>query len=131
MNGMSNVLNTCGCCEGVEQLTPATILNRPGLNALAYRVGIQATFLETMLARLSNIGIPLGELDTVLNDPDKAAQLIFPLLPLTTRSTDDPAIALDGLIHALALDGERSGIIVSHAVNQQDGMFDLVGKHEG
>ena len=94
MNGTSNVLNTCGCCEGVEQLTPATILNRPGLNALAYRVGIQATFLETMLARLSNMGIPLGELDTVLNDPDKAAQLIFPLLTLTTRSTDDPAIAL-------------------------------------
>ena len=94
MNGTSNVLNTCGCCEGVEQLTPATILNRPGLNALAYRVGIQATFLETMLARLSNMGIPLGELDTVLNDPDKAAQLIFPLLGLTTRSTDDPAIAL-------------------------------------
>jgi len=35
MNGTSNVLNTCGCCEGVEQLTPATIINRPGLNALA------------------------------------------------------------------------------------------------
>jgi predicted phage baseplate assembly protein len=94
MNGTSNVLNTCGCCEGVEQLTPATIINRPGLNALAYRVGIQATFLETMLARLSNMGIPLGELDTVLNDPDKAAQLIYPLLGLTTRSKDDPAIAL-------------------------------------
>jgi len=94
MNGTSNVVNTCGCCEGVEQLTPATIMNRPGLNALAYRVGIQATFLETMLARLSNMGIPLGELDIVLNDPDKAAQLIFPLQGLTTRSTDDPAIAL-------------------------------------
>lgn len=94
MNGTSNILNTCGCCEGMQQLTPATIINRPGLNALNYRVGIQATFLETMLARLSNMGIPLGELDIVLNDPDKAAQLIFPLRGLTTRSTDDPAIAL-------------------------------------
>ena len=94
MNGTSNILNTCGCCEGVQQLTSATIINRPGLNALNYRVGIQATFLETMLARLSNMGIPLGELDIVLNDPDKAAQLIFPLRGLTTRSTEDPAIAL-------------------------------------
>ena len=44
----------CGCCEGTEVLTPVTINNRPGLSALAYRVGTQARFFETMKARLSS-----------------------------------------------------------------------------
>jgi hypothetical protein len=62
---------TCGCCEGVEPITPVRITNRPGLDALAYRVGSHARFLETMLARLSKR-----------------------LRPLTTRAADDPSIAL-------------------------------------
>lgn len=45
---------TCGCCEGVEVLTPQEIANRPGLDALAYRAGLHSTFLETMRARLSS-----------------------------------------------------------------------------
>lgn len=48
------MIKQCGCCEGIEILTPAPIVNRPGLNALSYRVGTHATFLETMLARLSS-----------------------------------------------------------------------------
>ncbi|HVB21520.1 MAG TPA: putative baseplate assembly protein [Ktedonobacteraceae bacterium] len=95
MSGAINQAPTfCGCCEGVAQLTPATIANRPGLSTLAYRVGIQATFLETMLARLSNMGIPLGELNTILDDPSKANALQYPLNALTTRATGDPSIAL-------------------------------------
>lgn len=94
MNVMSNSINTCGCCEGIEQVTPTAIVNRPGLSALTYRVGIHATFLETMLARLSNMGIPLGELDTILDDPTQAEQLRYPLRGLTTRSLDDPSIAM-------------------------------------
>lgn len=43
----------CGCCEGTEPVTPESTANRPGLDALAYRVGTHASFLETMLARLS------------------------------------------------------------------------------
>src|SRR5712691_10553494 len=43
----------CGCCEGIEQLTPIAIANRPGLDALIYRVGMHASFLETMRACLS------------------------------------------------------------------------------
>jgi hypothetical protein len=43
----------CGCCEGIERLTPATIENRPGLSSLAYRVGTHATFLASMEAALS------------------------------------------------------------------------------
>ena len=46
-------LNTCGCCSGLEPLTPATISNSPGLTALAYRVGTHGSFKETMLAAIS------------------------------------------------------------------------------
>jgi predicted phage baseplate assembly protein len=61
----------CGCCEGVEVLTPGSVANPPGLGALAYRVGTHATFLETMKARLSR------------------------LVPgLRSRAADDPSIAL-------------------------------------
>lgn len=45
----------CGCCEGIEALTPLSTANRPGLPALSYRIGTHATFLETMKARLSNL----------------------------------------------------------------------------
>jgi hypothetical protein len=48
----------CGCCEGIEKLTPLRIGNRPGLRALSYRVGTHATFLETMKARLSSSEFP-------------------------------------------------------------------------
>ncbi|HUJ71998.1 MAG TPA: hypothetical protein VLZ30_07125, partial [Verrucomicrobiae bacterium] len=66
---------TCGCCEGVEQVTPLPIANRPGLPALSYRVGTHATFLETMVARLSSNDFPA-------------------LAALRTRDPGDPAIAL-------------------------------------
>ncbi|HEY4561382.1 MAG TPA: hypothetical protein VIJ36_00295, partial [Thermoanaerobaculia bacterium] len=62
----------CGCCEGTEPLTPRTIFNRPGLDALAYRIGTQSAFLETMKAELSSEA----------------------LAGLTTREGSDPSIAL-------------------------------------
>ncbi len=65
----------CGCCEGAEKLTPMTTANRPGLPALSYRVGTHATFLETMLARLSSGDYPA-------------------LAGLKTREPSDPSIAL-------------------------------------
>lgn len=72
---MKQMLEDCGCCEGIEIMTPQTTANRPGLTALSYRIGTQATFLETMLARLSSSDYPK-------------------LAELTTRETDDPSIAL-------------------------------------
>ncbi|MBV6696776.1 putative baseplate assembly protein [Kitasatospora aureofaciens] len=63
----------CGCCAGVEAVTPTPILNPPGLPALTYRAGTYATFRASMLARLAG----RRALD-----------------PLTTREPDDPAIAL-------------------------------------
>ena len=86
--------DTCGCCEGIEQITPITISNRPGLSTLVYRIGTHATFLDTMLARLCNQIIPIGELGPLLPpdaDPDTP---VYPLQALTTRSTGDPSIAL-------------------------------------
>src|SRR4051794_3524155 len=64
----------CGCCTGVEGLTPAPVANRPGLSALAYRVGTHARFLASMQARLSSRDYPA-------------------LAALTTRAGSDAALA--------------------------------------
>lgn len=63
----------CGCCQGAGGATPVFLENRPGLSALAYRVGTHARFKESMLAGISA----------------KPA-----LRALTTRDDDDPTIAL-------------------------------------
>lgn len=65
----------CGCCEGVEILTPATIGNRPGLDSIEYRAGTHGTFLETMKARLAG---------------SEFSSLAF----LKTRNSNDPSLAL-------------------------------------
>jgi hypothetical protein len=72
---MKPMTEACGCCEGIEIVTPEPTANRPGLSALSYRIGTHAAFLETMLARLSGSDYPK-------------------LAELKTRETDDPAIAL-------------------------------------
>jgi predicted phage baseplate assembly protein len=66
---------TCGCCTGTEILTPQPTANRPGLDALAGRIGTHATFIESMKARLASAEFP-------------------ELRALTTRDASDPAIAL-------------------------------------
>ena len=66
---------SCGCCEGVERLTPRATANRPGLTELAYRIGTHADFMETMQARLSSYNFP-------------------ELAGLTTRDGSDPSLAL-------------------------------------
>jgi len=43
----------CGCCEGIRVLTPLPTENRPGLDAMAVRIGTHGSFLATMKARLS------------------------------------------------------------------------------
>ena len=69
---------SCGCCAGVERLTPAATTNPPGLDSLHYRVGTHGSFLETMLARLSSLRIGSTS----------------PLAGLKVRTGDDPSIAL-------------------------------------
>lgn len=66
-------LNDCGCCAGLSNQTPVQLNNRPGLAAIAYRVGNHAQFKQTMLAHLWG----------------QAA-----LRELNTRADDDFAIAL-------------------------------------
>lgn len=67
--------DACGCCEGVEAVTPLPTANRPGLSKIVYRIGTHASFLETMMARLSSRDYP-------------------ELSGLTTRDAADPSIAL-------------------------------------
>jgi predicted phage baseplate assembly protein len=76
----------CNCCTGLETVTPEPVANRPGLPSLTYRMGTHATFLESMLARLSSLC--LGSLEEC-----RMGQGSYPLRALTTRSPADPAIA--------------------------------------
>jgi hypothetical protein len=54
----TTTLTCCGCSEGITQETPQPIENRPGLSAIAYRVGTYTQFYETLLARISQSGQP-------------------------------------------------------------------------
>jgi hypothetical protein len=66
---VSNLLNDCGCCAGIEQQTPQMIWNRPGLRTIAYRVGTQAQFKASLLARIqSSRQIALKALQTRQDD---------------------------------------------------------------
>ena len=65
--------DNCGCCAGVSPLTPVDETQPPGQTALAMRIGTHGRFRQSMLADLA----------------DEAA-----LAGLTTRDSDDPAIAL-------------------------------------
>ncbi|KPU55474.1 putative baseplate assembly protein [Pseudomonas fluorescens] len=80
----------CGCCAGIKVLTPVDELNPPGQTTLHYRVGTHGRFRESQLARLS--GQP-------------------PLLGLSTRDADDPALALldawAGVLDVLSFYQER------------------------
>lgn len=53
-----NSSDDCGCCEGLTAETPVEVVNRPGLPAVAYRVGIHSRFKDSMLARLSSSELP-------------------------------------------------------------------------
>ncbi|MGC2108261.1 MAG: putative baseplate assembly protein [Candidatus Korobacteraceae bacterium] len=79
----------CGCCAGVQSVTPEAEQNRPGLAAISYRVGTYATFFESMIARLSSL-----YLDVPAIDGSGTSARLYPLKQLTTRDPADPAIAL-------------------------------------
>jgi hypothetical protein len=69
-----HTLDDCGCCAAFTAATGPPG-NRPGLSAIAYRVGTHAQFKQAMLAALSDVDLPA-------------------LAPLTTRADDDFSIAL-------------------------------------
>src|SRR5579863_7882148 len=78
----------CGCCSGIQIITPVQEQNRPGLSEISYRVGTYATFFETMVARLSSLYLDVPNADNT------GTQRIYPLKGLTTRDLSDPSIAL-------------------------------------
>ena len=63
----------CECCEPAAVPTPLAVENRPGLSAIAYRVGTYASFRQAML-------------QAIASTPS--------LAPLRTRSSDDHAITV-------------------------------------
>lgn len=77
----------CGCCEGLGKSVPLSTANRPYLNAITYRVGTHATFLETMIASLTDhrlaMALESGKIEK-----------ICPLRALKVRGSDDPSIAI-------------------------------------
>ncbi|HJV59893.1 MAG TPA: hypothetical protein VJ743_03050, partial [Albitalea sp.] len=99
----------CGCCEGVQQLTPADETNGPGLAALRYRVGTHGQFLQTMKARLSTTTV-----QGVGSDGQTPATF-RPLQGLTTRDSSDPSIAL---LDAWATVGDVLGFYQERIANE-------------
>jgi predicted phage baseplate assembly protein len=67
--------DACGCCEGVSIKAPAVLYNRPGLSAVAYRIGTHSEVLASLQAKLSSREYPA-------------------LAKLRTRDSDDFSIAL-------------------------------------
>ncbi|MEM9118730.1 MAG: hypothetical protein AAGD09_12720, partial [Cyanobacteria bacterium P01_F01_bin.56] len=103
------MINPCGCCAGLEPLTPQSTANRPGLDQLRYRIGTHAVFLETMKARLSlhefstedeAAIVELGDdssdenTDTSVAPAASTVSARRPLQALKTRDSDDFTIAL-------------------------------------
>lgn len=86
----------CGgpCCAGVHPVTPRTLYNRPGLDALDYRAGTHSGLLESMIARLAS-------------RPELAGY--------TTRAPDDPGIAM---LDCWALVGNIVTFYAERAVNE-------------
>jgi predicted phage baseplate assembly protein len=79
---------SCGCCEGTRKITPVSTVNRPGLDALTYRIGTHGAFFQTMKARLANMIVEAPGAD------GQTIETFYPLQGLTTRDPSDPAMAL-------------------------------------
>jgi hypothetical protein len=65
-----NRTERCGCCEGIGACTPEQIANRPGLSAVAYRIGTHARFKESLLARLASEDLPALQALRTRDDDD-------------------------------------------------------------
>lgn len=68
--------NTCGCCEGKTVSTPVELQNRAGLSAIAYRVGTQTRFKDTMLTRLTSKDYPPLQRFKTRDDADFSIALL-------------------------------------------------------
>lgn len=75
ISATSSPQDACGCCDGVSVQAPSVLYNRPGLAAIAYRIGTHAEVYASLRARLSSQDHPA-------------------LAKLRTRDGDDFSIAL-------------------------------------
>jgi hypothetical protein len=102
---MTDQLNNCLPCDGIQVITPRPVYNRPGLDALKYRIGTHSSFFESLLARISTLTAEeLAELSLSVNQrvqqrrnrkAKSPSKTEHPLRDwLTTREKNDPAIAM-------------------------------------
>jgi hypothetical protein len=75
-----------GCDGCASETIDEGVHNRPGLNALSYRVGTYRTFLNALLARLPT--------ETDGQEPAPGAPAARPLAGLNSAAPNDPLIAL-------------------------------------
>lgn len=61
---------SCDCCAGVERDTPLAVHNRPGLGAIAYRIGSYTQFRTSLHAGLSSAELPALERLRTRDDDD-------------------------------------------------------------
>jgi len=73
---MNGQLDSCHCCEGLTAQTPAAVANRPGLSAIAYRVGTHSQFKESMFAALSDATRPALQSIKTRDDDDFSIALL-------------------------------------------------------
>ena len=110
----------CNCCSGVQQRTPRSVSNPQGRQALQYRIGQYGDFLQSMIAELGTMKLPLGDsigseallggaLKGGLRPLSRTPE--YPLASLTTRDLSDPTIGiLDAwsmVLHILTFYSER------------------------
>jgi len=88
--------DACGCCNGVSIQAPVLLYNRPGLAAIAYRIGTHSEVLASLQARLSSQEYPA-------------------LAKLRTRDSDDFSIAL---LDAYACMADVLGFYQERLVNE-------------
>jgi hypothetical protein len=75
----------CGCCRALAPATPEPILNRPALDAVAYRTGTYASFRQSAIDLIPTLAERLAV---------EQGLAIRPLTQWTSRQSDDYGIAL-------------------------------------
>ncbi len=77
------MIDSCHCCELSSGLAPAPVFNRPGLSAIAYRIGTYTSFRQSLIVDISSAGASFVAVD---QDP--------PLLRWKARTNDDYGMAV-------------------------------------
>ncbi len=102
---MTDQLNNCLPVMEFRSSRPRPVYNRPGLEALKYRIGTHSSFFESLLARIITLTAEeLAELSLSVNQrvqqrrnrkAKSPSKTEHPLRDwLTTREKNDPAIAM-------------------------------------